>query len=177
MKKTILGLMPLLVASMLIAGCGKKAESSSAAPVSSESSEPAPVVHSYAEVRADIVAAFKEALEDEEFDLTAGEGYEYTGLRFNQTADTEAYPDKAPEATLKPAANAVKSLLPSYLVADEEHFWTGETEDDDYFGDGSTVYQAPFANEDETVGVEVISYCYNGNLLGFVYLFDLTASA
>ena len=44
MKKTILGLMPLLVASMLIAGCGKKAESSapassSEAPASSSSEE------------------------------------------------------------------------------------------------------------------------------------------
>ena len=62
MKKTILGLMPLLVASMLIAGCGKKAESSapassSEAPASSSEAK----VHSQEEIEADIEAAVKEA--------------------------------------------------------------------------------------------------------------------
>lgn len=169
MKKTILGLMPLLVASMLIAGCGKKAESSapassSEAPASSSEAK----VHSQEEIEADIEAAASEATKST-ITFTKKTGYDIIALAASDpdNPDPTTYPDTAEESVLKPVVKLLMTWMPAYLGEGSEYFWNG-VGDDDYWGDGSTIYTCDYANEDESVEIQLQSYCYNGVLGGYI---------
>ena len=170
MKKTILGLMPLLVASMLIAGCGKKAESS--APASSSeapSSSSEAVVYTAEKVAADMNANFAAA--GYSLELEYDEDHEEWGIAIKTGTGEEA-----DEATLKNSADILASYLPSYMVAGETLYDDPASEDFiDIFGIGIATFNELFDSPDEAVAAQVIGYSYNGNELAQISIWDVEA--
>ena len=169
MKKTILGLMPLLVASMLIAGCGKKSESSSAAPTSS--SEPAS-----SSSEAEVYTAERVA-EDMNKNLPASAALEWdeTHQQWVTGANAGASTDESSE-NLKTGADILASYLPTYMELDVE-FYGDPTQPDyiDVFGDGSIYYAEIFLSPDEAVEADILSYIYNSKLCFQIVIYDVEA--
>lgn len=171
MKKTILGLMPLVVASMLLAGCGSNKassapSSSSEAPVSSSSA----VSYNLAGVVADFEAALSEAFGQAVTfqDMTEDYGFYYFGAYFATGAQ---YDGTATEDLLKPIVTQLLTIVPEYMENSGDHFFTAE---EDYWDDGSgdTAYVQLLDTPDEAVGVQFVSYGYNSKLNVQILIFE-----
>lgn len=168
MKKTILGLMPLLVASMLIAGCGKKAESSAPA-----SSSEAPASSSS---EAEVYTAERVA-EDMNKNLPASAALQWdeTYQQWVTGANAGASTDESSE-NLKSGADILASYLPTYMTLDVE-FYGDPTQPDyiDVFGDSSIYYAEIFVSPDEAVEADILSYIYNEKLCFQIAIYDVEA--
>ena len=167
-KKLFL-LLPLAL-SLSLAGCtfGKGSSSStpSSEPGTSEPSEPEVVVHSLAEVEADIAGALSEAVRQTISFEDTEHGYDAIGLTLSE-ADAETYIDAAAQEVIAPAVNTLYNFTPDYLTVAASHFFTVE---EDFWGDGSTTYVAILVNEDETVEIDIVGYCYNSQLVGEIWV-------
>ena len=95
----------------------------------------------------------------------------YTG-GINLSEDGEDYSNpQAAESVLKPVVDMLVSYIPTAFGSYTYHYWTSA---EDYWEDesGDTVSQAAYESvPGGACSVEVISYCYNSNLLGVVSVF------
>lgn len=159
MKKIVLGLMPLVIGSMLLAGCtAKKGEE--------ESSEPE-VSYTAEQVAADMNANLEAA------------GYGTLALEFDEEhnewgtgANAGASTDES-EANLKGGADILASYLPEYMGEPLE--WYGDPTAEGYinvFGDNSIYYAEVFMSPDEAVEADVFSYIYSGKLCFQISIYD-----
>lgn len=95
----------------------------------------------------------------------------YTGgLNFSEDGEDYSNPQAA-ESVLKPVVDTLVSYIPTAFGSYSYHYWTSA---EDYWEDesGDTVSQAAYESvPGGACSVEVIGYCYNGNLLGVVSVF------
>ena len=95
----------------------------------------------------------------------------YTGgINFSEEGEDYSNPQAA-ESVLKPVVDLLVSYIPTAFGSYSYHYWTSA---EDYWEDesGDTVSQAAYESvPGGACDVEVISYCYNGNLLGVVSVF------
>ena len=95
----------------------------------------------------------------------------YTG-GLNLSEDGVDYSNpQAAESVLKPVVDMLVSYIPTEFGSYTYHYWTSA---EDYWEDesGDTVSQAAYESvPGGACSVEVISYCYNSNLLGVVSVF------
>jgi hypothetical protein len=129
--------------------------------------------HTAEQICTDINSAFNNGLEFEADTFGTYSGYYAGNYRLTDTADASTYPDNASEETLLDAAEYVAGAIPEYCEADSYWYYDGvitegmsedEKEEHDYWGDedGSTALEAYFYNEDESVAISILTYCYNG---------------
>lgn len=96
----------------------------------------------------------------------------YIGV-LNFSEDGEDYSNtQAEESVLYPVVYTLMYYMPEFLGEAEYHYWTSE---EDFWEDesGDTVSEA-FYEVPGNVGVDLISYCYNGYLIGQVQVFELS---
>ena len=131
----------------------------------------------YIQVRTlqEVVADYNEIFSSMGLEFTQQTDGSYSlGLRFNSESDPDQYPDNAPQSVLVgPVATLYNNYSPDYLEIVSQTFWDGTTEETDYWGDGSTVFQLVLQTPCGNVGVEIIGYCYNGNLIGSISIYSL----
>lgn len=190
-------LLLLLAAPLLLTGCKAGGSSEAPAPSSSESSssssessssEPAvsPLETAQAAYGASISSAAGGAAATWAATTTPGvfvlKVGGYQGLSFGGP-DATAYPDNAEQSVIAPVVSTLASLLPSGFALDgAAHFYDGviteemtedEKEEHDFWGaeDGSTALVAYYVNSDLVV-FQLVSYCYQGYLIGDVYSFQ-----
>lgn len=124
------------------------------------------VAHSLAEVEADIAGALSKAVGQTTSFEDTGHGYDAIWLTLS-AADAETYIDTAAQEVIAPAVNTLYNFMPDYLTVAAVHFYTVE---EDFWGDGSTTYVAVLTNEDETVEIDIVGYCYNSKLVGAIWV-------
>lgn len=124
------------------------------------------VAHSLAEVEADIAGALSEAAGKTISFKDSGHGYDSIGLALSE-ADAETYIDTATQEVIAPAVNTLYNFTPDYLTVAASHFFTAE---EDFWGDGSTTYIVILTNEDETVEIDIVGYCYESQLVGEIWV-------
>ena len=118
----------------------------------------------------DINAAFASIIGGDLLEYDADEEGYAGALNFSD--DGVDYSDtKAAESVLKPVVETLEYYMPEYLVLSEEKYYA---EEDDYWGDesGDTAYDMILVTPDLSVGVELYSYCYNGMLIGAIFVFE-----
>lgn len=123
------------------------------------------VAHSLAEIEADIASALSEAIGQTISFSDTGHGYSAIGLNLSDE-DAETYIDAAAQEVIAPAVNTLYNFMPGYLTVAAAHFYTAE---EDFWGDGSTAYVAVLTNEDETVEIDIVGYCYKSKLVGEIW--------
>ena len=186
MKKTILGLMPLLVASMLIAGCGKKASSSSA-PASSSEAPASSSSEAQSYTAAEVIWEIDQNLfgdEAEEADIATSEQSGITFYRikyvayFDETAYTQA---DATEEFLNAAFNdeiLTDEVLPSYLSLVEGPTFAENSQqvsETEYVNSSLAFYATP--KQDVAVGVRAYIHPAVGYLVYSFYAYDVPAQS
>lgn len=189
MKKTILGLMPLLVASMLIAGCGKKAESSAPASSSEAPSSSSEAPQSYKaedviwEIDQNLFA--KDASKEDDISSVEQEGItfyqivwavNFSSTQYSQDTDaTEAFLNAAFDDPI------LGEVLPSYLSLAGSPTFAANSQrvsETDYVNASQAFYATPLKD----VAVSVTTYIYaapgsTGPLVYSFYAFDVPAKS
>lgn len=169
MKKSKLLL--LLAAPLLLTGCKFLPGGSSAAPSgesgssgSSGSEESGP--HSALQIADDFAAALSAAA-GSEISYTESSG-RYRFYMYLDDTDEDAYPHDADEDLLW-ELTGVLNYLPEYLDMDSASYWffdgTSSDSDHSYWEDdsGDTTLAFWIPNEDGSVMVEALFYCYEGD--------------
>ncbi len=172
MKLRNLFVFPILASLMLIGGCKKTAPVEPVDPTPVEPSEPEePVVaKTVEEVAADFGASISAAVGAT---VTLADKGTYFGVTLNFSEDGVDYSNtQAEESVLAPVASTLVNLAPEYLTVVGAKYFTAE---EDFWEDGSgdTAYYAALSVDE--VGVDIISYCYSGYLLGQIAVYANTA--
>jgi len=101
-------------------------------------------------------------------------------FKLNSMPDPTEFPDNASEEKLSQITAALESrLLPEYLIKRKEHFYTGDTDVAYYWSrykepKHSNVFVSQYLDENETILVQVATYCTGGYLYGSVILLLLS---
>ena len=138
---------------MLLAGCGSK---------------PAPApAKTVEEVAVDFGTSISAAVGST---VTLEDKDTYFGITLNFSKEGVDYSNtQAEESVLAPVVSTLASLAPEYLTVVGAKYFTAE---EDFWEDGSgdTAYYALLSVDE--VGVDLISYCYNGYLLGQIAVYS-----
>lgn len=152
-------------------GLKPKPGSSSGASSAGKSDSGSSTVKSIEDVVADINAAFKDDLGQDLLSYDSTDEMYEGAIDYSQSG--QSYTNtKAPQSTLQPVVEDMKTYMPSYLVsAGSDHYWTTS---EDFWEDGSgdTVYEAIYATSDGGVAVSLIGYVYNSKLLGQIGVYE-----
>ena len=182
MKKSKLLL--LLAAPLLLTGCKFLPGGSSAAPSgesgsSGSSGSEESGAHTSLQIADDFAAALSEAAGSEITYDDAGSGA-YRFYMYLDDTDEEAYPNDADEDLLW-ELTGVLNYLPEYLDTDSASYWffdgTSSDPEHSYWEDdsGDTTLAFWIPNEDGSVMVEALFYCYEGDPIAQVWVAPYSA--
>lgn len=179
MKKSKLLL--LLAAPLLLTGCKFSPGGSSAAPSESGSGSGSeePGVHSALQIADDFAEALSAAA-GTEISYTEPSAGNYRFYIFLDDTDEDAYPHDASEELLD-SFTGILSYLPDYLDFSSGSYWyfdgADSSEDHSYWeddsGDTTLAYWIP--NEDGSVMVEALFYCYEGDPIAQIWVAPYSA--